>query len=450
MTNVPKEIVLYENAKGYKVTTGSYSARESFNYCQRKFKLRRKDGWNQKEQRASALFGKCTEAGIQWFEESNREKDSGVKKFVEEWGKVAELPNAKELTYTDTEGSWHSLLRAGMEIQKLYEIKVPNLPISPISVLPKTTFQVEMRKKIFPGSELDILSNVAYLDMITHPLYDHPSLAKISSENELEVYRNSETIRRKLIVDIKTSGVDLDTQLISLDPQLIEYAWQSGIRDAAFLWLKKALHSLSKRDRITLLESVEGIPAGTELFVLGTEKIEKPKKPPKPKKAKKGDALVETLLEIATPVLEAPPTNVGEITKVFLGDLSALKQLGEATKGMVGSSNIYKETAAKFFQARFVIAAKPEQVTKQRLQFASTRISEIAVQEMGQSIGRTTIEMVRAHNDGFYAMQGGIRFPQNKCTWCEMRGICADIPELRDELLVRAGDEWMEAEKDVD
>jgi hypothetical protein len=442
MTNTPKEIVLYKNAKGYNVVTGSYSSRDSFKYCARRFQLNRIDGWNQKEQRASALFGKAVEAGWQWYEESNREAGTGVKKFIEEWEKVYTLPNSKDLTYTDVEVDWASLLRAGIEMERLYEIRVPSLPISPQTVFPKTRFQVQMRKKIFPGSELDVLENVAYIDMITYPVWNHSMLAKIaSSENE----------RRPQIVDCKTSGVSLEMILLSLDPQLIEYAWQSGIHDAAFLNFVKANHSISKRDRVTLLEAVEGIPAGTELFVLGTEKIEKPKKPPKTKKvkAKKGEDLVETLVEIATPVLEAPPVNVGEITKVFLGDLSALKQLGEATKGMQGNSLIYKETAAKFFQARFVIAAKPEQVTKQRLQFASTRISETSIKEMGQSIGRTTVEMVRAHNDGEYLMNSGIRFPNGRCVWCEMRGICADIPELRDELLTRAGDDWTD-EKDVD
>jgi len=439
--------VLYKNSKGYDVVTGSYSSRDSFKFCARRFQLSRIDGWKQKEQRASALFGKYVEQGVQWYEESKREKSSGVKKFVEEWEKVYALPNAKELTYTDVEVNWASLLRAGIELELLYEINAPRLPVF------RPQFQVEMRKKIFPGSELDVLTNVAYLDIISHPPINHPLLARVpglvvdveaSSENELPN-------ERPLIIDIKTSGVSFEMSLLSLDPQLIEYAWQSGIHDVAFLGLIKANHSISKRDRVTLLEAVEGIPAGTELFVLGTEKIEKPKKPPKPKKvkAKKGEDLVETLVEIATPVLEAPPVNVGEITKVFLGDLSALKQLGEATKGMQGNSLIYKETAAKFFQARFVIAAKPEQVTKQRLQFASTRISETSIKEMGQSIGRTTVEMVRAHNDGEYLMNSGIRFPNGRCVWCEMRGICADIPELRDELLTRAGDEWTD-EKDAD
>jgi hypothetical protein len=420
MSDKPREIVLYKNAKGYNVTTGSYSARDLFHHCARKFQLSRIDGWQQKEQRASMLFGKAIEKGIQWYEESKREKDIGVNKFVEEWEKVPALPNAAELTYSDCEGSWASLLRAGIEMEKLYEIRAPKLPVY------RPQFQVEMRKKIFPGSELDILSNVAYLDIISHPPANHPMLVKIdSTENE-----------RTLIIDIKTSGVDLETQLIALDPQLIEYCWQSGKRDAGFLWLVKKLHSLSKKDRVTLLESVEGIPAGTELFVLGTEKVEKVKAP----KKKKGEEPVEVV----------QPDNVGEVTKAFLGDLSALKQLGEATKGMTGNSNIYKEAAAKFFQARFVITVKPEQITKQRLQFACTRISDAVVEEMGRSIGRTTVEMVRAHNDGFYPQNSGIRFPNGRCTWCEMRGICANIPELRDELLTRAGSEWMDVEKDED
>src|SRR5258708_25417571 len=121
-----EKIGLYTNAKGTLVTHGSYSARETFRFCPRKFKLGRIDGYKGIEERASALFGKCTESAMQWFEECGRTPGAGVEKFTVLWQQVAALPDAAALTYTDCEGDWTSLLRAGREMQMLYDVRAPN------------------------------------------------------------------------------------------------------------------------------------------------------------------------------------------------------------------------------------------------------------------------------------------------------------------------------------
>jgi PD-(D/E)XK nuclease superfamily protein len=417
------EVALYRNAKGNLVTHGSYSARETYRYCPRKFKLSRVDGWKSIEQRASALFGRCNEAAHQWFEECHREPGSGVVKFTQLWQQVAEGPDFSKLTYTESEVSWSGLMRAGQEMQKLYEIAAPKLPIS---VDPKPRFQVPLRKKIFPGTELDVLENVAYIDILSFPRWDHPALAPIADPNVI-----GGMIHRPLIIDAKTSGVDLNTALIPLDPQLAEYSWQSRIPDVAFLWFVKHGHDIERRSRVTLLERVEGIAAGTELFVLGYDKPEKTK-------VKKGE-------DVPSPFV--PVSN--EIIRVYLGDAKAVNLYYDHVRGLSANSAAYKEAAHTFFQARFVISCQPNQITKQRLQFVAARLDEETINEVGRGVGQDTVEMVRAHNENFYRKTGGVRFPNNKCNFCEMRGICSGDAELRDSLLTRSGEEWFSgAEED--
>lgn len=428
--------VLYTNAQGRPVTHGSYSARRLFRYCPRLFKLERVDGWKQIEERASALFGKCNEAAHQWHEENGRQLGTGIAKFTELWNNVAAMPGADKFVYADYEGDWAGLLRAGQEMQRLYEIKAPSLPIS---LRPRPRFQVPLRKKIFPGTELDVLENVAYLDILSFPDWDHPMLVHVPRPEGAEF--------RPLIIDAKTSGVDLIPELIPLDPQLAEYAWQSRIPDVAFLWFVKHSHTLERRNRITTLEFIDGIPAGTDLFVLGVQRPEKVK-PPKPPKKKKGEetdvsseALLNTLADaIVDSIPSAPVSN--EIERVFLGDAHALQAFYDHTRAFHPSSNAYKEACATFYQARFVVSCTPNQITKQRLQFAAVRLDEEFINETGIGVGQDTVNMIKAHEEQFYPRTGGIRYPDQKCNNCSMRGICGNNPELRDKLLTRAGEEW--------
>ncbi len=86
--SVPVNIALYSNPSGQDVPQGSYSAREKFRYCPRKFQLSYTQGWKQKEQRASTWFGKTLEAAIQSYEENGRQRGTGPGLFEERWEKV--------------------------------------------------------------------------------------------------------------------------------------------------------------------------------------------------------------------------------------------------------------------------------------------------------------------------------------------------------------------------
>lgn len=398
MTLVPNavnDIVLYRNFEGREVTYGSYSARETFSLCPRKFQLGRVEGWRDREKRSSLEFGKCIESALQFHDNAGREPGTAVDQFTSGWKRLKVRADFKELTYTDAEGDWDSLLRAGREIAKLYEIRVPDLPIS---VSPRALWQTKVVKPLFPtaGAGYDRLNNTAVLDIISYPQWDHPLLPQIE---------RPEDGSRTVIIDCKTSGKDLYEDLVGLDPQLIEYAWQMRQLDVAFLWLVKRSHSLERKNRVTLLTTQGAWTAGTELFVLGQDK---------------------------------------EKGLVFLADKDGLRMYGEAMRGLHPSSKAYAQAALTFFQAKFVLSCTPENITKQRLQFAAARLTKQDIDEAGRAVGRYTMEMVRAHSEQFYPRTGGIRWPNEKCVNCSMRGICADKPELRDRLLTRSGEEWME------
>jgi len=398
--NAQQAVRLYINAKGQDVDHGSYSARESYRYCPKQFELTRVQGYSQKEQRASAWFGKAIEAAIESFEGTGRRPHAAEEHFSETWKAVGGLKEAKDFTYTDSEGDWAGLLRAGVEMMTLYEIRAPYLPIS---TLPKARFQVPLRKTIFPNSPLQVLSNKAYIDVISYPEWNHPLLVRIPSH----VSRV-----RPVIIDIKTAGVDLETDIVGLDPQLAEYAWQSRVRDVAFLWFVKRSHEIKKGSRITLLRAAE--ISGREFTVLGVE--EKP----------------GTLVYVA---------RTAECVKRFEDMLDGFSS---------PTTNIAKAAKRGFFESdEDVLALPPALITKQRLQFGTARLSEQDVNEAGLALAQTTIEMVQATKTGVYPKTGGIRFPNQKCKFCAMRPICAGDSDARDRLLTRTGEEWLDG-KDVD
>ena len=390
---------IYTNPSGQPVTQTSYSQRESFRFCPKQYELRYSKGWMRKEQKASKWFGKALESAIQAFEENGRQPGTGAGLFEQQWNRIKLLKEFSRLTYTKTEGSWESLLRAGCEMMMLYEIRLPSLPIA---VRPRPQFQVPLKKQIFPGTELDVLTNKAYVDILAFPDVLHPALPSITADNV--------DSKRPLIIDIKTSGVDLEMDLVRLDPQLAEYAWQVRIPDVAFLWFVKRGHELKRDDQVALLQQVGGVPAGTTLYVLGFDEDE------------------------------------SISNRVFLGNIGDLKELELATKGLRGKQ--LSQVKQTFFADPDILRCCTASVTKQRLQFVAVRLTETELDEVGRRVGFDTVQMVEAHRTGFYPKLGGIRFPNQKCNFCEMRGICLDRPELRDELLTRAGEEWLDGDED--
>lgn len=419
------EPVLYRNYLDKEITHSSFSARSAFKTCARRFQLERVQGWWSKVKRAAPLYGKCVEAAVELYECSDRKEGVGVAEFERLWLEVKKLPDFNELVFTATEGSYDSLMRAGREMMLLYTVRAPYLPIS---AHPKALFQQTLRKKLFPGTELDKLENKAIFDILSFPRWDHKMLPQIDEPADKD---------RPLIIDIKTSGVDLNTELVALDPQLCEYAWQSRIPDVAFLWFVKHGHSLKKGSRITTLQPLVSdkcsFPAGIEMTVLtlGTRRV-----------------------EVGTDAKGKPKFEDEPDGTAFFAFYSTLDEYETALKGLRGKiRDAVEETFLADNQHR-IVRAPVEHVTKQRIQFGAARLSESDLDEIGRDVAQTTVEMVRCASEDFYPKSGaGIRFPNNSCLTCDMRWICTNNSEKRDQLLSRRGEEWLdgvELDEDVE
>jgi hypothetical protein len=371
--------ILYTNSQGRQVTTHSYSAGDDFKNCRRKYYLKRVMGWRLRGKKASLEFGKCVESAIQFFYEANLKPGSGVDEFKRlflHWQGI-------ELQFTAKEKSWADLYLMGTEMLRLFEVLAQSLPIH------KPAFQAAYRKEVFPGTHLAGLEDVGYADII------------------------SQTPKGLLLIDVKTSAVayDLAAEFVAMDPQLGRYAWHSGIRDVAFMTFVKARpESFETGDTATLLA-----PSGN--WTAGAAGLVFPLPPPKKSKDE-----------------EAPPPDPNAprlITLVSEADYARFKVEAKDIRGKA-----LEEMKIKFF-AEVGVTLPREDVTKQRIQFLQGHVTEEMVRTIESNVRREVAEIERCGRTNDFPLEPSVRFPNNKCTWCEMRGHCLGKPELVDKMLVQ-------------
>ena len=393
-----QEIALYQNWKGDFVTHVSYSARRTYKYCPKSFEYDRVQGWYDRTDRASTLFGKCTEYGIQYFYENDCTPGMGGLAFNKEWEKVKTIPEFPALKYTDCEGDWYQLSRAGQEMMRLLEGVHRRLPISRA---PKALFQFPVRKKLFPGTELDVLTNKAVFDILSYP-----------NNGAYE-----------LIIDVKTMGADLDEDLVALDPQLLEYAWEYGCPNIAFLWLVKKSHEIEKGSLLTLLTDLPDVPFGTEVYCLRYEKAD-------PDEGRYYDIVVFGAQKVYDAYLVATKGLRGRVLENAKDEFIAL------TEGVYSAAHRAADGTVNF--------------TKQRLQFAAAQITQEFLDNVGRDVAKVTVEMVESFRTGYYPRAPGIRFPDQKCQYCSYKWLCLNRPKERDKFLGKRGQEWLDGEEGTD
>lgn len=371
---------LYKSASGREVNHASSSSLDTFRLCRRKFKLGRIDGWRQKEKKASREFGKCIESAVQFYHENGLKDGDAVSEFQRLWAKFIDQ---KDLTYTDQEQNWLSLNTMGKEMARLYEILLPTLPIK------NPKWQLQFLKKLWPGTNLADLQFMAYVDLLS-TLEDGS----------------------RIIVDIKTakSELPITSNMMSLDGQLRKYAWVSGIRDVAFLnFVKAKPEDFKKGTSVTLLESVGERKAGQQLTVFK--------------------------------FMEAPAADPMVGPKLVVGTTESVQLMDKATdeiKGK-GSTEAKAQLFADYLSAGKFTIIDREKATKCRLQFVRGTIPEEELAEIGQQIGVDMFSMKAAHDTNFYSKDGGLRFPNATCSWCEFLPLCNPDPKKAEETLVRIG-----------
>lgn len=204
-----------------------------------------------------------------------------------------------------------------------------------------------------------------------------------------------------MIVDIKTAASVLDEPMVALDPQLRAYSWVTGTPDVAFLWFVKARPGMKRGDTITVLYDYGGsLKAGETAIVL--------------QNAEDG---VYFLL----------PDHFAEYEK--------------AAKGLRGKA---AEALLEKTKVTLASVTPPNWVTKCRLQFAAAHISAEDMKEAGEAIGSEIAEIHMANEKGWFPKEPSVRFPDQKCKFCQFRGNCLGDKKLRDELVVRMDEDWLD------
>lgn len=393
-TNPTQKAVLYINQQGLEITHASYSARSDFSFCGKKFELGRVKGYTEKEKRASTWFGRAVEEAVQWHVE--RGYRGGPERFLEIWDGMKLIEGFDKLTYTDADGDFDQLRKGGHEMLRLFALRVRLWPF-PI----QTRFQVSLVRELWPNTELAGITNKARIDALSLVPGNHPALPKIENP-PAETY---------VITDIKTAGKAIPSLLVKLDKQLREYVWGANASFGAFLWFEKKGHTMKKGDRVATLVDVQGrvlYNAGRNLTVC---------------------------------FFDSKNNQVFAVVSA-----EGFERYQKAVQDLSGKA---LEAAKLYFITTDddAVVVTPDQITKQRVDFAAAYFTKEDLIEIGRSVSQETMQMIHAHRTGFYPMTGGVRFPMEKCNTCCMRGICAGNEELKNELVVISGEEWLD---DVD
>lgn len=249
------------------------------------------------------------------------------------------------------------------------------LPTLPIK---NPRFQLNYEKKLWPGDPVyGHLGYTAYIDILS---------------------TLDDTTR--LIIDVKTakSTLDVTPNMVSLDGQLRKYAWVSGITDVAFLnFVKCKTEDFKKGTPVTILEGP----------LVGKRKV-----------VYKFDDENKSLI-------------VGSE-----GYIDALDLVLSTIKGK-GSSEAKDALVTHYVDNELLQVVKRDQLTKVRLQFVRGIIPAEDLAEIGEQIGADVLNMNTTNERGAFPKDGGVRFPNAICGWCEFRGICLKDDALRDSLLVQ-------------
>ncbi len=352
---------LYIDSEGKERNQHSYSAGLEFSECPYKYWLHRIMGWREKDSKAALLFGMALEDAIQFYHQTGGKM--GEEEFIRLWT----LQKDKKLVYTKREVNWESLMRAGREMMRLYIIRQPSLPV-PMD----TIFQRKFTKEVFPGDpKLGGIEFFGKLDMITHVDPQHPMLTKIDWKPEYGIFR-------RVLGDIKTSGIDLDSSLgiVKHDMQLRMYSWLTGIYDVFFLWFKKSPHGVKKGYSVTLLADAERFKAGEEAVVASVEET--------------GCYLVGNDL--------------------MMEEMN--KAQGHKENGSLDTTKAATQRAMEWRQQNAVLVPF-ENITRQRLQFSSAIIGRKSAEDAGCIVADQIVRIVNAFESNKWINTFGVRFPHD-------------------------------------
>jgi hypothetical protein len=82
-----------------------------------------------------------------------------------------------------------------------------------------------------------------------------------------------------------------------------------------------------------------------------------------------------------------------------------------------------------------LVAEEARQVANRWESFRATP----ALSYIAADIDREDTTLIRS-----YPQQPGMRFPDDKCSWCPMLGLCLKRPDLVKDRIIQVGEEWLE------
>jgi hypothetical protein len=175
--------------------TYSFTQISQYLRCPRQYRYRYLDGWREKEDRASMIFGRCFENALAAY--FGREDPTA--KFFKEWEQQRDIP----LAYSKND-SWDRLYHQGIHLLERFaqddRVQIRS---------PKQNLQVKLTRSLPRGSDF-----VSYVDAI------------------------GEVDGTKCIIDWKTTTSRYPEQpdgLLALDPQLTCYSWMAGLSEVSLV-----------------------------------------------------------------------------------------------------------------------------------------------------------------------------------------------------------------------
>ena len=173
----------------------SYTQIAQYLRCPRSYRYRYLDGWQEKDKRASLLFGRCFEKAIAAFFVG---EDSTAALF-KEWNPYRQAP----IEYKSGE-DWERIYRQGIQLlERLAQDDRIQIPQA------RQNLQVKLTRWLPSGGEfVGYIDAIGNLDGKRHLLEWKTTTARYPEEPE---------------------------GLLALDPQLICYSWLSGISDVAIV-----------------------------------------------------------------------------------------------------------------------------------------------------------------------------------------------------------------------
>jgi hypothetical protein len=341
---------LYINSKGQPHRKHSYSAGLDFEQSAYKYYLRRVLGWCEKDSRGSFAFGRTLEQSIQFHHDHNGE--GAIEDFKRRWLAY----QGQDLKYTDKEKDWNTCLKIGTDMIRLYIAVQPTLPI-PLGAA--SVFQREYSKEVFPNDpNYGQIEDAGKLDIVCYVDPNHPSLAKVDWNKQIH------GAIRPLIVDIKTSATDFPEQqgMAAFDTQLRRYSWLSGIRDVCLLWFKKSGLGYKKGYSATFINPVGNYQPGQECVIAKVE-----------------------------------DKNAWVVYNDF----------------MIDQMDKYKDEEQLNWLKQNAVLTDLDNLTRQRLQFNTGRVSEQSAEDAGRIAGRQIVQIVNAWNTKSWPNTFGIRYPKD-------------------------------------